>query len=124
MTTRRGWWKLTFIGVDELNENDLERIAEQIKEGFNQGEVVQEREELLLCQDCTSAAVNDDYTGLDYHYSPEQAEKVMADIKVGLMELGPGLTWDSNKPDVEFSRKPCDCCKSRLAGLRVHFTII
>ena len=42
---KRGWWDLTFVGVDELNESDREHIAEMIKEGYTSGEIIQEVEE-------------------------------------------------------------------------------
>ncbi len=38
----RGWWKLTFTGVDELTDTDKEHIAKLITEGYTQGEIVQE----------------------------------------------------------------------------------
>ena len=41
---KRGWWKLEISGVDELTNCDQEHIAEKIKEGYNQGEIVQEEE--------------------------------------------------------------------------------
>ena len=40
--TERGWWTLTFTGVDELNDSDREHIAQLIAEGFTSGEIVQE----------------------------------------------------------------------------------
>jgi len=43
---KRGWWDLTFVGVDELNESDREHIAEMIKEGYTGGEIIQEIEEM------------------------------------------------------------------------------
>lgn len=35
-----GWWKLTVTGVDELNDADKEHIAELIKQGYTEGEIV------------------------------------------------------------------------------------
>ena len=41
----RGWWNLSFKGVDELNDVDREHIAKQIIEGYTGGEIVQEEED-------------------------------------------------------------------------------
>jgi len=81
-------------------------------------------ENLSLCTDCTLAAVNDDYSGLDYHYTPEESTTRYAEIVAGLKELGPGLCWDSDKEDDEFSTRRCDCCKTKLAGRRVPFVVL
>ena len=40
---KRGWWKITYN--IEPNETDLEHIAGLIKQGFIEGEMVQEDEE-------------------------------------------------------------------------------
>jgi len=39
---------------------------------------------LTFCTDCTMAAVNDDYTGLDYHYNEQEAKQRQAEIVAGL----------------------------------------
>jgi len=81
--------------------------------------------DLVLCTDCTQAAVNDDYTGLDYHYSEPESTARMEAIQAGLRRLGPGLSLnDGEFEDEELSREKCDCCGTMLAGRRVHFTII
>ena len=43
---KRSWWKLTIDDYPnyEPNDADLEHIAELIKQGYNQGELVQEEE--------------------------------------------------------------------------------
>ena len=76
---------------------------------------------LLLCQDCTQAAVNDDYTSLALQ---ADEDKRIAEIQEGLTRLGPGLTWDSKQPDIEFSTNSCDCCRTKLHGRRVPFVIL
>lgn len=81
-------------------------------------------ENLALCADCTLAAVNDDYTGLDYHYTPEESEQRMHEIQLGLVKLGPGLCYDGSKEDDEFSTRRCDCCGSHLAGSRSFFCVL
>ena len=50
--------------------------------------------DLWLCDDCMIAAVNDDYTGLDYYYPPGDADRRMKAIEKGLEALGPGLVPD------------------------------
>ncbi len=75
-----------------------------------------------LCPDCTLAAVNDDYTGLDYHYNPEEAEQRAERIKDGLRELGPGLALADGRD--EFSRAHCECCGDQLAGERQRFALL
>lgn len=69
--------------------------------------------EYWLCPDCLMAAVNDDYTGLDYHYGPDEAEKRREDIQAGLRELG---NIASTSHVLTFSHRGCDCCRSGLAG--------
>jgi hypothetical protein len=81
------------------------------------------QDDLLLCIDCTMAAVNDDYTGLDYHYNEQEAEIRQREIVAGLERLGPHLCMDS-KEDEEFSTRPCACCGSRLHGRRSYFLIL
>ena len=41
--TKRGWWKIDY--TIEPNDTDLEHIAEEIKKGNEQGEIIQEDEE-------------------------------------------------------------------------------
>jgi len=47
METKRSWWKLTIEDYPnyEPNDIDLEHIAEMIKQGCNQGELIQEDQE-------------------------------------------------------------------------------
>ena len=45
--TKRSWWKLIITDYPNFDPNDadLEHIAEQIKQGMHQGELIQEEEE-------------------------------------------------------------------------------
>ena len=45
--TKRSWWKLIITDYPSYDPNDadLEHIAEKIKEGYHQGELIQEEEE-------------------------------------------------------------------------------
>ena len=47
MAANSGWWSLTLEGNEhhELNQIDLEHIAELIVNGYNTGEIVQDDEE-------------------------------------------------------------------------------
>lgn len=79
-------------------------------------------EKLMFCQDCMIAAVNDDYTGLDYHYDKEEADEREKAIRAGLANLG-GYAVMGHEHD-EFSRRPCDCCGMQLHGERWEFNVI
>lgn len=85
------------------------------------------RDEIPLCQDCMIAAVNDDYTSLDYYYG-EEADSRRAEIEKGLNALGPHLvpSFDSEtgKGMDEFSRRRCESCRTDLAGARYDFAIL
>jgi len=41
-----GWWKFSTTGIDlrKLNEISLEHIADLIKKGFTEGEIIQDDE--------------------------------------------------------------------------------
>ena len=47
MKIKRSWWSLKIKGYPEYEPNDvdLEHIAEMIKQGCNQGELIQEDQE-------------------------------------------------------------------------------
>lgn len=86
------------------------------------------RDDLWLCQDCMIAAVNGDFTGLDFSQGKEAADARMATIITGLERLGPHLVPDFDSETGEgvedFSRKGCDCCETRLAGSRHRFAVL
>ena len=81
-------------------------------------------ENLAFCPDCTMAAVNGDYTGLDYHYSADESEKREQEIKAGLAALGGPVYYDDSRESDEFSARRCDCCGSALAGRRDYFVVL
>ena len=81
-------------------------------------------ENVAFCEDCTTAAVYDDYTSLDYHYSRDEAEKRAQEIRNGLASLGGLVCYDSSRDPDEFSTRWCECCGSRLAGKREYFIIV
>ena len=47
METKRSWWSLTINNYPNFkpNDADLEHIAEMIKKGYDQGELLQEIED-------------------------------------------------------------------------------
>ena len=47
METKRSWWKLTIDDYPNYkpNDADLKHIAELIKQGYDQGELIQEIED-------------------------------------------------------------------------------
>lgn len=79
------------------------------------------QEDIWLCEDCTIAAVNDDFTGFS---SEEQVKKT----KRGLSKLGsylvPDFNSENNEGIKEFSNLSCSCCNSHLAGSRHRFAIL
>jgi hypothetical protein len=86
------------------------------------------QDDLWLCSDCLHAAVNGDFTGLDYHYKEPEASARMGEIKAGLERLGPHLVPDFDSETgagvEEFTWKACDCCKSKLAGGKHRFAVL
>jgi len=77
-------------------------------------------ENIVVCEDCIQAIVNDDYTGLDYHYNEQEAEQRHNEIVAGILALSAlGHIVTTGEED-EFSSRPCDCCLSRLAGARFY----
>ena len=79
-------------------------------------------ENLRFCHDCMIAAVNDDYTGLDYYLGEPEATNRMNHIQESLEKLSgrPVYTGD----DDEFSSRACDCCGENLAGERFGFSLL
>lgn len=57
--------------------------------------------DIWLCDDCLSPAVNDDYTGLDYHYNEPEASRRMREIENGLNALGPNLVPNWHDEDMD-----------------------
>ena len=85
-------------------------------------------DDLWLCVDCLFAAVNDDYTGLDYYYREPEASQREQRIREGLTKLGAHLVLDfdseTNEGIDEFSSVGCDCCGTSLAGTMHRFAIL
>jgi hypothetical protein len=81
-------------------------------------------DDLWLCTDCTIAAVNDDYSGMEEPRALEVQCAIVAVCKV----LGGPLVYHADAETGEgikdFSWFPCHCCGSRLGGERTRFAVI
>jgi ribosomal protein L37AE/L43A len=87
------------------------------------------QDDLWLCTDCLTVAVNGDYTSFDYYYNDKaKADKRIAEVNAGLAKLGPHLVpnFDSETGDgiEEFSVNRCDSCGIKLAGGRHRFAVL
>jgi hypothetical protein len=84
-------------------------------------------DDLWFCTDCTIAAVNDDYSSLDYYYG-DKADDRESEIRAGLESWGPHVVpdFDSNEGEgiLEFAKVSCDCCNSSLHGERHRFAVL
>lgn len=80
--------------------------------------------ELWLCDDCTIAEVNGDYSGM----SDEREAEVKRGFDTVYARYGGHLSsnWDSETGEgvTEFSRRQCDVCGTRLAGGRHRFAVL
>lgn len=77
---------------------------------------------IQVCEDCLMAIANGDYTGLDYWYPEAEAEERHREIDAGIASFSPATLHPGDDHD-EFSRRPCECCGSDLAGAR-HEVIV
>ncbi len=81
------------------------------------------RDNLWLCDDCSIAACNADFSAID---NPERENT----IRHGLAMLGkegyPVANNDSETGEgiLEFSRITCDCCGTKLHGSRSRFCLL
>lgn len=74
---------------------------------------------VYVCSDCQMPIAYGDFTGLDFHYSPERAEERMEDIEIGMNNLAKKIGFLSTGDDcIDFSAAPCACCGTREAGAR------
>ena len=89
-------------------------------------EIIQD--DLFLCRDCTLAAVNNDYSGLQYFLSDQNLANRIEEIIEGLKSVeGILIIFSDSEGNCEndlFSRSRCGCCGSNLAGNRTRFAIL
>lgn len=86
-------------------------------------------DDLWLCYDCTQVEVAGDSDAL-YGVTEEEASIRLDAIEKGrtalalIGHLAPD--WDSNTGEgiQVFSKAPCDCCSSHLAGERHRFVVL
>jgi hypothetical protein len=62
-----------------------------------------------VCSDCLMVLANGDYTGIE-------GEARMREVEAGVEDFPTDVYY--NDDDDEFSRRPCDCCGTPLAGRR------
>lgn len=95
------------------------------------------QDDLWLCVECMTIAVNGDASGLDYSYGPEEAAARLVTIETGLARLGPHLVthWDDSEDEDNddgkeeeigawVTRQPCACCRDHHHGSRYRFAIL
>jgi hypothetical protein len=78
----------------------------------------------MVCTECLMVIANDDYSMLDYYYSPEDAEKRAEEIREGMVSIVGYIVPGDNEFDEEFSKEPCECCGELLAGTRHHCIVL
>lgn len=83
----------------------------------------------LVCSDCILPIANGDFSGLDYHYDGEESAKRYREIADGMKNAGGELAIyddpETGGPEtVDFSRQPCACCGSTLAGKRHRCVVL
>lgn len=78
-------------------------------------------DDLWLCDDCTIAQCNDDYTGMTEELA-EFIQEALARMAVD-GNLAANFDWHDGAGVDEFSPWPCDCCGTPLAGNRNRFAL-
>ncbi len=82
-------------------------------------------DKIEVCEDCLMPIMYGDFTGLDYYYSPEEADARADEIEAGMDRLSErGALVNSDLHGAEFSKFPCQCCGSKLHGRRHAIAII
>ena len=78
---------------------------------------------VYLCPDCTQAAVNDDYSGVQFtHGSGDACDARILEIATGLDALGWLLCDDDDRyHGDDMSLDPCACCSGPRHGERTRF---
>ena len=77
--------------------------------------------DIWLCDDCTIAACNGDFTGFA---SDEQVEKTTAGLERLGAHLVPDFDSETNDGIEEFTSRGCDCCRDGLAGSKHRFATL
>lgn len=88
-------------------------------------EVVNDR--FMVCVDCAMFIANDDLSGLDYHFTPEEAKHRENAIREGVAyqnSQGNHIAMGDDENDIEFSKNPCECCGNALHGYRHHAVLL
>ncbi len=75
-----------------------------------------------VCSDCYVFIANGDPSSLDYHYSEEEAERILETMTASLDNSGGYAVAGDLTAD--FARGRCDCCCTHLAGARYSAAIL
>jgi hypothetical protein len=78
-----------------------------------------------VCEDCFMLEATGDATSFDYHYEGAEADRRLKECEDGMV----GLTRDgghlsAGEQTDGFSRSPCECCGSPLAGARYSLYLL
>lgn len=84
-----------------------ERIQTEEEENFHHFHV---------CDDCLLGIVNGDFSGIDYHYSGEEAEKRYNHVVKSINKMPPNITTGNNGDNDE-NYGTCDCCGEKETKL-------
>lgn len=83
-----------------------------------------EGQRLQVCVDCVGVIANDDYTSLDL-LSDEESATTATRIREGIRWWrSNGYTLVLTGAEDEFVTRPCDLCRSPLAGQRLEVEVI
>ena len=79
---------------------------------------------IAICEDCRQAIANDDYTALDYHSRPSEAERRMLEIAAGVNRLLDAHTACAVRDSLGFIQTPCNCCGDVAHGERFQAVLL
>lgn len=93
--------------------NYISSMEDEVNEcSITEDETGPDMQELWFCDDCTLGTVNGDYTAID---DEDRYQEVLNCVQNNTSNV----SYDGDSD--EFSRKPCDCCHTDLAGRRTRF---
>lgn len=75
----------------------------------------------MVCADCIMVIANGDWSGLEFY---EERSKRAAEIENGIENTEGEIVPGDSENDREFSKAPCECCGSPLAGTRHHCVLL
>jgi hypothetical protein len=78
----------------------------------------------MVCEECMMIIATGDYSHLQYDYDENGADERVVEIDTAIDQVEGEIVPGNSEHDEEFSIKPCECCKSQLAGSRHHCVIL